>query len=152
MPRLCCVVYAEFCACLRGPSLGAQIDRPTDTPGFEAETAKKKAMELAVEMPTKADASLKCLNVAVNRTHFAERYESSILALEELTSHQEEKLADCERAGDQVDIHIMAPAGAGKTFVALHLMLRTLRSSDQRVLFVARSPALCFFVTKWLAK
>ena len=81
------------------------------------------------------------------------RYEESILALEELTLHQEEKLAECMRAGEQEDIHIRAPAGAGKTFVALHFMLTMLVNDvSTRVLFVARSPALCYFVVKWLVR
>ena len=49
------LLYAKFCACPREPLLGAQLDRPTDTPGSEAETAKKKVMELAVEMPSEAE-------------------------------------------------------------------------------------------------
>ena len=80
------------------------------------------------------------------------RYEDSILALEELTLHQEQKLAECKRAGEQADVLIKAAAGTGKTFVALHFMLKTLEEERARVLFVARSPALCFFVIKWLAR
>ena len=42
-----------------------------------------------------------------------------------------------------------APAGAGKTFVALHRVLRALRNAEgpeqQRVLFVARNHALALF-------
>ena len=102
--------------------------------------------------PSKLDVPLNRLSIVVDRSHFAERYEASILQLEELTPHQEQKLTECEAAGDDVDIHVMAPAGAGKTFVALHLLLRTLRGKDARVLFVARRPALCFFVAKWLAR
>ena len=80
------------------------------------------------------------------------RYEESILALEELTLHQDEKLADCLEASTKVDVHIKAPAGAGKTFVALHFMLKKLEDESVRILFVARSPALCFFIIKWLMK
>ena len=112
---------------------------------------QKLTTELA-ETARKLDVSLNRLSVFVDRTHFAERYEESILRLEELTPHQEQKLTECEAAGDDVDIHVKAPAGAGKTFVALHLMLRTLAGADNRVLFVAKSPALCFFVAKWLAR
>ena len=104
------------------------------------------------ETPNKADVSPSRLSAFVDRTHFAERYEESILALEELTPHQQQKLAEGERAGENVDTHIMAPAGAGKTFVALHLMLRTLKRANTRVLFAAKSPAVCFFVAKWLAR
>ena len=72
------------------------------------------------------------------------RYEESILALEDLTPHQKDSLAQCERAGERADVHVRAPAGAGKTFVALHLMRGTLDASKAgRILFVARNPALC---------
>ena len=48
--------------------------------------------------------------------------------------------------------HLKAAAGAGKTFVALHLMLETLqRDPLAHALFVAANPALTVFVAKWLA-
>ena len=113
----------------------------------------QKLTAALMETPSKPTVSLSGLSVVVDRSHFAERYEESILRLEELTPHQEERLAECKQAGD-VDIHVMAPAGAGKTFVALHLILRALETpgKDTRVLFIAKSPALCFFVAKWLAR
>ena len=85
-------------------------------------------------------------------THFAERYESSILSLDQLTRHQKQKLKECH-AYHLRDIHIRAPAGAGKTFIALQLIIeKLLRADDTHVLFVAKNPALSFFVSKWLAK
>ena len=50
-------------------------------------------------------------------------------------------------------IHVQAPAGAGKTFVALHQMLQVLKegSGEEHALFVARNPALCVFVAKWMS-
>ena len=45
----------------------------------------------------------------------------------------------------------MAPAGAGKTFVALHRVLRLLRARpDATALFVARNAALATFAAAWL--
>ena len=92
------------------------------------------------------------LTVAVDKSHFAARYEDSILSLDSLTPHQTVKLAECPKA-EMSHIHIRAPAGAGKTFIALYLMLHTIREVDvPRILFVAPQPALTFFVAKWLWK
>ena len=50
------------------------------------------------------------------------------------------------------NVHLMAPAGGGKTFVGVHRVLSLLRS-DRRahVLWVARNKALCMFVARWVA-
>ena len=47
---------------------------------------------------------------------FAEQHEAASLSLQALTPHQQLALEAC---GDHEDAHLMAPAGAGKTFVAL---------------------------------
>lgn len=71
----------------------------------------------------------------------------STLKLDKLTPHQEDKLAECRSARR---VHIHAPAGAGKTFVALYLMLEALRDSKE-VVFVTSNRAVsspsftCFF-------
>eukprot|EP01051_Picozoa_sp_SAG22_P011576 SAG22_NODE_1126_length_5474_cov_4.748093_2_plen_1153_part_01 len=92
------------------------------------------------------------LRISVDKSHFAERYESSILRLRTLTPHQREKLAECKAAGG--DLHIRAPAGAGKTFLALHFIQELLLDEQQqaRVLFSARNLPLAVFVVKWLAE
>ena len=69
------------------------------------------------------------MKIKVDLTAFAEMYETSILRLEDLTPHQHEKLREGKlvmKSGQR--LHIMAAAGAGKTFLALHLMLETLKS------------------------
>ena len=61
---------------------------------------------------------------------------------------QEKKLEQCK---GKKRVHIEAPAGAGKTFLALHEMLRILTGESQRtVLFITRGKALCTHVAKWL--
>ena len=78
----------------------------------------------------------KDLTVSVDLTAFAEAYESSILRLDKLTPHQAEKLDEGLMLIDAGrSLHIKAPAGAGKTFVALHLILQKLILGS--VLFVA---------------
>ena len=65
-------------------------------------------------------------------------------------SHQQEKLAECH---DLARTHIRAAAGAGKTFVALHLMLKELHDDEScYVLFVAKSTALACFIASWLRR
>lgn len=76
--------------------------------------------------------------VAVDTSHFAEMYDVSVLCLEKLTSHQREKLAECT-ASEHRRLHVQAPAGAGKTFVALQYMQQVLLGErGSRVLYVAR--------------
>ena len=49
------------------------------------------------------------------------------------------------------DLHLQAPAGAGKTFVAVQYMRRMMRvSSTSTVCYVAPSQALAFFALRWL--
>ena len=90
------------------------------------------------------------VRIRADKTAFARQYEQSILMLDQLTPHQEAKLAECRASVD--DVHIQAPAGAGKTFVALHRILEMLKEKESEaiILFVARNPALCVFVAKWL--
>ena len=102
------------------------------------------------------------LTLAVDKSQFAERYEDAILNLNQLTPHQREKLAQCRAALDghgKLAVHIRAPAGAGKTFVALHYMQSVLvdksetdKDKTPRVLFIARNTPLTIFVAKWLAQ
>ena len=63
------------------------------------------------------------LSVTLDSTHFAEQYEQLVLELEELTPHQRQKLAETEA---HARAHIIAAAGAGKTFLALHQMIKVL--------------------------
>ena len=93
------------------------------------------------------------LTLSVDLSHFAERYEESIFSLDKLTPHQKLKLKECREARMTRHIHIRAPAGAGKTFIALHLMLHMIQQDATAcVLFVAPNLALTLFVTKWLWK
>ena len=106
------------------------------------------------ELMTQLQHDYKNLTVTVDKSHFAARYEDSILSLDSLTPHQTAKLAQCREA-EKSHIHIRAPAGAGKTFIALYLMLQAIKTREvdaQRILFVAPKLALTFFVAKWLWK
>ena len=94
-------------------------------------------------------------------TQFAEELERQVLSLLTLTAHQQEKLGEC--LIDE-DVHLRAPAGSGKTFVALHRLLSFRRgpggSQDggaaaeggDMVLYVARNKSLALFAVSWLVK
>ena len=86
----------------------------------------------------------------VVKTEFFKMYERSLLSLSELTPHQRERLQEME-AQDQ-DIHLSAPAGAGKTFVAVQHVLNTLQQAPEgNILYVAPCASLCFYFLRWLA-
>eukprot|EP01043_Picozoa_sp_COSAG02_P002431 COSAG02_NODE_56_length_43700_cov_33.650765_2_plen_1893_part_00 len=96
--------------------------------------------------------SLGELCITVDQSHFAEQYYSSILRLNKLTAHQRkqlDKVRDTEKS-----VHVKAPAGAGKTFIALHLMLEVLQddASNTSVLFAAPAAGLAFFVVRWIVE
>ena len=88
--------------------------------------------------------------VSIDRSQFAAAYEGSVLSMDKLTAHQEKKMKEC-LTGDYV--HLQAPAGAGKTFVALNRVLELLyEEKEARALFVARNAALCYFVIRWVCR
>jgi len=90
-----------------------------------------------------------CL-VEADYSGFARMFEKAMLKMDKLTPHQEAKLSECLEDGAK-RVHVVAPAGAGKTFVALCLIIDFLQKQDDAcVLFVARNCALAFFVAKWL--
>ena len=86
--------------------------------------------------------------VSVDRGAFLESYAEAVMRFTELTAHQKDKLADVR---DAVVSVLLAPAGSGKTFVAVQRMAEVLNSDPKaKVLFVARNTALALFACKWL--
>jgi hypothetical protein len=87
--------------------------------------------------------------LVADRTDFVESFETHAAA-SSLTSHQQQKLAECD---GHADIHLAAPAGAGKTMIAIQRVLQALDSAPAAtVIFVARNTALCFFVARQVAR
>ncbi|CAE7436837.1 Rai14, partial [Symbiodinium sp. CCMP2456] len=117
-------------------SLQALRDRVLDG-SFERELTQKLAPD-------------QTLRVHVDKSRFFTLYEDSLQGLEGLTAHQQEKLEEME---GEADVHLSAPAGAGKTFVAMQRVLEALGgpTSDAHVLYVAPSKALLLFFLRWLA-
>lgn len=90
-----------------------------------------------------------CQELVVEKREFFDFYESTILSFTEFTPHQLEKLKEMESAN--TDVHLQAPAGAGKTFVAVQYMRRMMRvSPTSTVCYAAPNRALAFFVLRWL--
>ena len=91
------------------------------------------------------------LTVVVDKSSFANAYEASVLKLDKLTPHQEERLAQCR--GER-DVHLKAPAGGGKTYIALHRILEKLMAGNQKalVLFVAKNQALSHLICTWICQ
>jgi hypothetical protein len=88
--------------------------------------------------------------VSIDRSQFAAAYEGSVLSMDALTPHQLEKMQECLTCDY---VHLQAPAGAGKTFVALNRVLELLyEEKEARALFVARNAALCYFVIRWVCR
>jgi hypothetical protein len=156
-----CVSDVGFLHCLRdsmltgkfGHDLAAALAQPeprrTSRETGDVSTIEPEPEE---EAATPAAESAVVSEITIDKTYFAEMYEQSILNLSKLTPHQREKLRECEDAGS-ANIHIKAPAGAGKTFVALHYMLQLLQAdSNAYILFVAKNRPLALFVSRWLSK
>jgi len=82
----------------------------------------------------------------VNVGAFIDLYATNLMKFVEFTSHQEEQLRKIRGA----DIALLtAPAGAGKTFVAIQCMLEALQVGAH-ILFVSKSLSLALFITQWL--
>ncbi|CAE7911298.1 unnamed protein product [Symbiodinium necroappetens] len=84
-----------------------------------------------------------------DKSRLFELYEDSLLGLKELTEHQQVKLKEMEGLDD---VHLSAPAGAGKTFVAVQHVLEHLNSHPSaRLLYVAPSGSLGLHFIRWLS-
>ena len=86
--------------------------------------------------------------ICVDKSRFLELYEHHLLSLEKLTDHQEKVL--CEILQED-SVHLSAPAGAGKTFVAIQRVLEVLQE-DLRgyILYVAPTKELALHFLRWM--
>ena len=88
--------------------------------------------------------------LAVDNTSFFNQYAASLLSSSQLTNHQAEKLKELSRYLDE-DIHLSAPAGAGKSFLAIRHAISKLSSSSQgKILFISPNRSLGFYFVRWL--
>jgi hypothetical protein len=112
-----------------------------------------------LELPLEKAARVSNCSIIVDKTHFAQTFERSLLMLESLTPHQAEKLKELmglikrmvSDSSEEKHLQLAGPAGPGKTFIALHQMLQTLREhATAYVVFVAQNTALAHFVAHWM--
>ena len=94
------------------------------------------------------------LQLCVNKTHFCESYEQQLLSISKLTRHQAEKYKEIKETGKlSTAVHLSSVAGAGKTFLAVELMIDTVKqNSSGQVLFVAPSASLSLHFLRWLGR
>ena len=86
--------------------------------------------------------------IRVDRAAFLECYARIMMHFTRLTPHQRNQL---EALRDATVAVLLAPAGGGKTFVAVQRVLHVLNSDPNAVvLFTARTDALALFACKWL--
>lgn len=96
------------------------------------------------------------INSVVDCSEFADKYEKTVLKLDTLTPHQQERLGESlKHRTTGTGVYLEASAGAGKTFVAMKAMREVLRGqSDPKgsttILLVANNIALVIYVVKWL--
>ena len=83
--------------------------------------------------------------LAVDNTSFFNQYAASLLSSSQLTNHQAEKLEELSRYLHE-DVHLSAPAGAGKSFLAIRHAISKLSSSSQgKILFISPNRSLGFY-------
>ena len=113
------------------------------------ERASRGDSDSPLGAPLDAKIRVESVDVHVDRGAFMECYARIMMRFAKLTPHQREKLSrKCE---EQRSRCLLAPAGGGKTFVAVQRVVQVLNEDpDATVLFVARNEALALFVCKWL--
>ena len=90
----------------------------------------------------------------VDKTDFCEHYESQLLQQSKLTKHQMDKFEEIQREKSP-RIHVKANAGSGKTFLAVNLVIETLKETEEtkgQILFIAPALQLCFYFVRWLGR
>ena len=87
----------------------------------------------------------------LDKTHFCEDYESQLLQQSKLTEHQRLTYEKMQKAKSSF-LHLSAVAGAGKTFLAVQMVIETLKNSAGQILFVAPNLPLCFYFMRWLGR
>ena len=79
-------------------------------------------------------------SITADLGEFAKMYEQSILCLNQLTPHQRSKLKELDTLTDSL---LSAPAGAGKTFLAIHRVKSLMQEDPEAtVLYVGVHKAL----------
>ena len=92
----------------------------------------------------------------LDKSAFANIYPKILSQMDQLSPHQREKLQECEASRR---VHVTGPAGCGKTFIALHMVVDLIEaagstsksiSQESPILFVGKNEALCRFFVNWI--
>ena len=88
----------------------------------------------------------------LDKTYFCEDYESQLLQQSKFTKHQRLTYEKMQKAESSF-LHLSAVAGAGKTFLAVQIVIETLKNpAAGQILFVAPCLPLCFYFIRWLGR
>eukprot|EP00438_Fugacium_kawagutii_P024358 Skav225969 [mRNA] locus=scaffold4916:6319:8613:- [translate_table: standard] len=88
--------------------------------------------------------------LAVDNEEFLKHYTRKLMSFTTLTPHQEEKLKELFTTPDE-HIHLMAPAGGGKTFVALRYVVKKLQTTTAGdIIYICPNQTLAFYFVRWL--
>ena len=90
--------------------------------------------------------------VRVDKTRFCMLFEQKLLRFKDRTQHQTSKLKNIEELLQKSPVMVSAPAGCGKTFVAVQCACDVITGTTGRILFVAPSAALGLYFVRWLAQ
>ena len=137
------------------PSLAMRLDiKSIEALQAVRNTVLSTDLEIAVNKRLEMHANAKSKwQVRLDKTYFCKVFEKELLSFSELTQHQKEKLENIEDLLCNGAVHLSAPAGAGKTFVAVQCACNKItKSSEGLVLFVAPSIGLGLYFFQWLAQ
>lgn len=93
----------------------------------------------------------------LDKAAFSSIYPQILSQMDQLSPHQREKLQECETVQR---VHVTGPAGCGKTFIALHMVVDLIEAAEQSsgilskenpILFVGKNKALCMFFVNWIS-
>eukprot|EP00438_Fugacium_kawagutii_P008143 Skav234384 [mRNA] locus=scaffold2071:277554:279677:- [translate_table: standard] len=93
--------------------------------------------------------------LTIDKMQFFDQHAKSLLTFSELTPHQQQKLRELSKHKG-AHMHLRAPAGGGKTFVALRYVLKRLRMLGQnpgnpgKILYICPGRPLIFHFLQWL--
>jgi hypothetical protein len=89
-----------------------------------------------------------------DKASFASIYLRMLGQMDQLTPDQQTKLQECTGSNRS---HVAGPAGCGKTFIALHMVVNLLdelasRIKLETILFVGKNEALCVYFVHWIVQ
>jgi hypothetical protein len=90
------------------------------------------------------------IKLQINPTMFAECFERAMSRLENLTSHQMQVYKECSK---HKEVHLLGPAGCGKTYLAVHMIRENMKSDDpKQVIFITKNESLCLHIIQLLTE